>query len=624
MFKNLFSRQNLLPWVAALLVAAVLLVGLERAKPAGTAAENSLPYSELLLKAKSGDIVKVELKGAEARAWDQAGAEFRTHVPDKDPAFVTELVKANVAVNSLPLPEPSVIFAVFMSWGPAMLMIGMWVYFMRQNAAGRSGQGGSTFGKSRAKLQANAEVKTSFADVAGCDEAKEEVAELVDFLKDPGKFESLGGHIPRGVLLSGPPGTGKTLLAKAIAGEAQVPFFSLSGSDFVEMFVGVGAARVRDLFATAKKSAPCIVFIDEIDAVGRSRGAGHGGGNDEREQTLNQMLVEMDGFETGLGVIVVAATNRPEILDSALLRPGRFDRQVTVGLPDVRGREQILNVHLRKVPVSAEVSPAAVARGTPGFSGADLGNLVNEAALLAARAGRRTIGNAELDKAKDKILMGPERKSLRMSEQERSDTAYHEAGHAIVARLLPHTDPVHKVSIVPRGRALGVTVQLPETERYSLGKKRILDSIAVLFGGRVAEELFTGDITTGASNDYERATQLARNMVMRWGMSEVVGPLVVGESQPAVAGSPETLRKVDEEVRRILEEQYARVRDLLGKNAARMHAMRDALLEWETLDADQVEDIMCDRPARAPVPVVPVSAASRHEALVGPPEALPA
>ena len=615
-----------LPWLLglALIWAAFSLMLVEQ--PANGV---HLAYSELLGKVRSGEIKKVVIQGDSARSVDKRGTLYSTHVPGQGESLVTELVNANVTVDSKPVEPPSMLFSLFLAWGPTLLLVGVGVYAMRQRAqAGPGNQGGQggmfSFGKSRAKLLDQSKAVTTFADVAGCDEAKEEVTELVEFLKDPQKFESLGGKIPRGVLLAGPPGTGKTLLARAIAGEAKVPFFSISGSDFVEMFVGVGAARVRDLFEQAKKSAPCIIFIDEIDAVGRQRGGGSGGGSDEREQTLNQMLVEMDGFEAGLGVIVVAATNRPDILDSALLRPGRFDRQVMVSLPDVRGREQIMAVHLRKVPVGADVNPSVIARGTPGFSGAELANLVNEAALFAARASKRLIGMEEVEKAKDKILMGPEKKSMRMSEDERSDTAYHEAGHAVIAKLLKNTDPVHKVSIVPRGRALGVTLQLPEGDRYSLSKNRILDTIAVLFGGRVAEELFTGDITTGASNDYERATSLARNMVTRWGMSDVIGPMVVSDSENEAVfsgrgtrsegGSPFTMQKVDEEVRRILDTEYARAKRLLLENEPQMHSMRNALMKWETLDALQVEDIMngCEpRPPKTYTGHAPVTAPFR-------------
>jgi cell division protease FtsH len=480
------------------------------------------------------------------------------------------------------------------------------------------GKGGAfRFGKSKARMLDEANHPPTFADVAGCDEAKEEVKELVDFLKDPQKFQKLGGRIPRGVLLVGPPGTGKTLLAKAIAGEAKVPFFSISGSDFVEMFVGVGAARVRDMFEQAKKSAPCIIFIDEIDAVGRHRGAGLGGGNDEREQTLNQMLVEMDGFETNLGVIVMAATNRPDILDPALLRPGRFDRQVYVTLPDVRGREQILGVHMRKVPVGQDIRADILARGTPGFSGADLANLVNEAALFAARRNGRVVEMGDFEKAKDKIMMGPERKSMVMPEEERRNTAYHEAGHALVARLMPKTDPVHKVTVIPRGRALGVTMQLPEGDRYSMDKERMLSTISVLFGGRIAEEVFMNQMTTGASNDFERATAIARDMVMRYGMTDELGPMVYADNEGEVflgrsvtkttSMSEETMRKVDSVIRRIIDEQYTTARRLIEEHKDKMHAMAQALLEWETIDADQIDDIMSGKPPRAPKDWTPSS-----------------
>ena len=477
-----------------------------------------------------------------------------------------------------------------------------------------------SFGKSRARLLGEDQVSVTFADVAGVEEAKEEVVEIVDFLKDPAKFQRLGGKIPKGVLMVGSPGTGKTLLARAIAGEAKVPFFSISGSDFVEMFVGVGAARVRDMFENAKKHAPCIIFIDEIDAVGRQRGAGLGGGNDEREQTLNQMLVEMDGFESGQGVIVIAATNRPDVLDPALLRPGRFDRQVVVPLPDIRGREQILKVHMRKVPLSPNVDATILARGTPGFSGADLANLVNEAALFAARRNGRTVDMSDFEKAKDKIIMGAERRSMVMPEEERRNTAYHESGHAIVARLLPKTDPVHKVTIIPRGRALGVTMQLPETDRYSQDRERLMNMIAVLFGGRIAEELFMHQMTTGASNDFERATEIARRMVTQWGMSDELGPMVYGENEGEVFlgrsitthknVSETTLQKVDAEIRRIIDEQYKLARKLLEDNRDKVEAMAKALLEWETLDADQLDDIMAGKPPRPPKVIASTTAPS--------------
>jgi cell division protease FtsH len=470
--------------------------------------------------------------------------------------------------------------------------------------AGAKGNPQANFGKSRAKLKAPSTEDVTFADIAGCDEAKAEVAELVEFLRDPAKFQKLGGRIPKGVLLNGPPGTGKTMLAKAIAGEAKVPFFSIAGSDFVEMFVGVGASRVRDLFEQAKKNAPSIIFIDEIDAVGRKRGAGHGGGNDEREQTLNAMLVEMDGFDKDSGVIVIAATNRPDVLDKALMRPGRFDRQVYVALPDVRGREAILDVHMRKVPAGADVNIPVLARGTAGMSGADLGNLVNEAALFAARRGSRHVQMADFEDAKDKTLLGAERKSMVMPEEERRNTAYHEAGHAVLAELLDKTDPVHMVTIIPRGRALGITLQLPEGDRYSTDKERLENTIAVLFGGRVAEVLFMGQATTGASNDYERATQIARNMVTRWGYSDVLGPMVLAanETDPDAAQfvSPETLREVDHEIRGRLVEQYARATAMLGEHGDKVHAMAAALLEYETIDADQIGDIMASRTVRPP------------------------
>jgi cell division protease FtsH len=495
-----------------------------------------------------------------------------------------------------------------------LLLIGVWIFFMRQMQGG--GRGGAfSFGKSRARMLDESNNTITFTDVAGCEEAKEEVAELVEFLRDPSKFQKLGGRIPRGVLMVGNPGTGKTLLAKAIAGEAKVPFFSISGSDFVEMFVGVGAARVRDMFEQAKKHAPCIVFIDEIDAVGRQRGAGLGGGNDEREQTLNQLLVEMDGFETNSGVIVIAATNRPDVLDPALLRPGRFDRQVVVPLPDIRGREQILQVHMRKVPIAPDVKADIIARGTPGFSGADLANLVNEAALFAARASKRLVDMDDFERAKDKIIMGAERRSIVMPEHERKNTAYHESGHAVVARMLSRTDPVHKVTIIPRGRALGVTMQLPEQDRYSMDRETILQNIAVLFGGRIAEEIFMGQMTTGASNDFERATDLARNMVTRWGMSDELGPMVYGENEGEVFlgrsvtvhknVSETTMQKVDAEIRRIVDQQYQLARKIITDNRDKVEAMAAALLEWETLDADQIGDIMAGRPPRPPKPAAP-------------------
>jgi cell division protease FtsH len=574
----------------------------------------AIGYSDFLEEVRGKRVRSVTLQegpggSTEIRAKTNDDKELRTTATYLDRGLVGDLINNNVKFDVKPREEPSFLLSILASWGPILLLIGVWIYFMRQMQGGGKG-GAFSFGKSKARMLDEANNTTTFADVAGCDEAKEEVKELVDFLKDPQKFQKLGGRIPRGVLLVGPPGTGKTLLAKAIAGEAKVPFFSISGSDFVEMFVGVGAARVRDMFEQAKKSAPCIIFVDEIDAVGRHRGAGLGGGNDEREQTLNQMLVEMDGFETNLGVIVMAATNRPDILDPALLRPGRFDRQVYVTLPDVRGREQILNVHMRKVPLGQDVRADILARGTPGFSGADLANLVNESALFAARRNGRVVEMVDFEKAKDKIMMGSERKSMVMDEEERRNTAYHESGHALVSCLLPKTDPIHKVTIIPRGGALGVTMTLPEGDRYSTDKVRMESRIAMLFGGRIAEEVFMDQMTTGASSDFERATQMARDMVMRYGMSEALGPMVYAENEGEVFlgrsvtkttnMSEETMQRVDAEVRRIIDEQYAVARKLIEENKDKMHAMANALLEWETIDTDQVKDIMEGRPPRPP------------------------
>ncbi len=600
--------------VAVWLVIALVLFTVFKQFDRSVAASGQIGSSEFLDEVRTKRIKSVQIQegsggSTEIRARTFDDKELRTTATYLDRGLVGDLINNGVKFDVKPREEPSFLLSLLASWGPILLLIGVWIYFMRQMQGGGKG-GAFSFGKSKARMLDEANNTTTFADVAGCDEAKEEVKELVDFLKDPQKFQKLGGRIPRGVLLVGPPGTGKTLLAKAIAGEAKVPFFSISGSDFVEMFVGVGAARVRDMFEQAKKSAPCIIFIDEIDAVGRHRGAGLGGGNDEREQTLNQMLVEMDGFETNLGVIVMAATNRPDILDPALLRPGRFDRQVYVTLPDVRGREQILNVHMRKVPVGQDVRADILARGTPGFSGADLANLVNEAALFAARRNGRVVEMIDFERAKDKIMMGPERKSMVMPEEERRNTAYHEAGHALVARLLPKTDPVHKVTIIPRGRALGVTMQLPEGDRYSMDKLRMLSTISVLFGGRIAEEVFMNQMTTGASNDFERATALARDMVMRYGMSDELGPMVYAENEgevflgrsitKQVNMSEATMVKVDREVRRIIDEQYSVARKLIEDNKDKMHGMARALLEWETIDAEQIDDIMSDRPPRPP------------------------
>jgi cell division protease FtsH len=574
--------------------------------------EISMPYSQFMQAAKDGRVASVEIDGHVVRGKTQDGKEFNTYTPG-DLWMVNDLMKYNVKVEAKPEQQRSVLLEMFMSWFPMILLIGVWIFFMRQMQGGGKGGGPFSFGKSKARQLDESNNQTTFADVAGCDEAKEEVIELVEFLRDPGKFQKLGGRIPRGVLLVGPPGTGKTLLARAIAGEAKVPFFTISGSDFVEMFVGVGAARVRDMFETAKKNSPCIVFIDEIDAVGRSRGAGTGGGNDEREQTLNQLLVEMDGFEANSGVIVIAATNRADVLDKALMRPGRFDRQVMVGLPDIKGREQILLVHMRKVPIDPDVKADIIARGTPGFSGADLANLVNEAALFAARRNKRTVDMEDFEDAKDKIYMGPERKSMVMREEERRNTAYHESGHAVVAKLLPKADPVHKVTIMPRGWALGLTWQLPEFDRISNYKDKMLEEISILFGGRIAEEIFMHQMSTGASNDFDRATKLARDMVTRYGMSDVLGTMVyAGDSQDSFFGnmssktvSEATQQKVDAEIRRILDEQYAIARKLLETNKDKVEAMMTALMEYETIDADQINDIMAGLPVREPKPRQP-------------------
>jgi len=601
---NLF--KNMAIWI----VIGVVLMTVFNQFNSRQSPQNTLDYSAFLDEVKQGHIAKVVIQGRTLEATTVEGKKITSYAP-ADLWMVSDLLKNNVKVVAKPEEEQSFLMNIFVSWFPMLLLIGVWIFFMRQMQGG--GRGGAfSFGKSRARILDENSNTVTFADVAGCEEAKEEVAELVDFLRDPSKFQKLGGRIPRGVLMVGSPGTGKTLLARAIAGEAKVPFFSISGSDFVEMFVGVGAARVRDMFEQAKKAAPCIIFIDEIDAVGRQRGAGLGGGNDEREQTLNQLLVEMDGFEANQGIIVIAATNRPDVLDPALLRPGRFDRQVVVPLPDIRGREQILKVHMRKVPLAPDVDPTVLARGTPGFSGADLANLVNEAALFAARANKRLVDMEDFERAKDKIMMGAERRSMVMPEEERRNTAYHESGHAVVAKLLPKTDPVHKVTIIPRGRALGVTMQLPTEDRYSQDKERLLNTIAVLFGGRLAEEIFMHQMTTGASNDFQRATDLARRMVTQWGMSENLGPMVYGEEESEIFlgrsvtthknVSEATMQKVDAEIRRIIDEQYALARRLLEENRDKVEAMAKALLEWETIDAEQIDDIMAGRPPRPPKP----------------------
>ncbi len=605
MNNNLF--RNVAIWVV---IGLVLMTVFNQFNNKQTA-QNAVEYSQFIEEVKEGKISKVVMEGRTLKATTTDGKKVTSYAPP-DLWLVSDLLKSGVKIEAKPEEEPSMLMNIFISWFPMLLLIGVWIFFMRQmQGGGAKGGGPFSFGKSKARMMDQAQNTVTFADVAGCDEAKEEVQELVDFLKDPTKFQKLGGRIPRGVLMVGSPGTGKTLLAKAIAGEAKVPFFSISGSDFVEMFVGVGAARVRDMFEQAKKQSPCIIFIDEIDAVGRHRGAGLGGGNDEREQTLNQMLVEMDGFEGSQGVIVIAATNRPDILDPALLRPGRFDRQVVVPLPDIRGREEIIKVHMRKVPVAADIKADILARGTPGFSGADLANLVNEAALFAARQNKRLVDMEDFEKAKDKIMMGAERRSMVMSEDEKRNTAYHESGHAVVAKLLPKSDPVHKVTIIPRGRALGVTMQLPEQDRYAYDRGYLMDRIAVLFGGRVAEELFMNQMTTGASNDFERATSMARDMVTRYGMSDL-GPMVYGENEGEVflgrsvtthkALSEATMQQVDAEIRRIIDEQYALAKRLLDENRDKVEAMTQALLEWETIDADQINDIMAGKAPRPPQP----------------------
>ena len=570
--------------------------------------QTQVTYSQFMDDAKAGKVKRVDVQGRTLQVTPADGNKYSIISPG-DIWMVGDLMKFGVQVTGKADDEPNMLVSALYYLGPTLLIIGFWFFMMRQMQGGGKG-GAFSFGKSKARLIDENSNTVTFADVAGCDEAKEEVFELVDFLKDPQKFQKLGGRIPHGVLLVGPPGTGKTLLARAIAGEAKVPFFSISGSDFVEMFVGVGASRVRDMFENAKKNSPCIIFIDEIDAVGRHRGAGMGGGNDEREQTLNQMLVEMDGFESNSGVIVVAATNRSDVLDKALLRPGRFDRQVHVGLPDIRGREQILQVHMRKVPINPDVDAAVLARGTPGFSGADLANLVNESALFAARRNKRAVDMQDFEDAKDKIYMGPERKSAVMREEERRNTAYHESGHAVVAKVLPKADPVHKVTIMPRGMALGVTWQLPEFDRVNLYKDRMLEELAILFGGRAAEEVFLNSMSTGASNDFERATKMARDMVTRYGMSDSLGTMVyVDTESESIFGrnstktvSELTQQKVDFEIRTLIDSQYALARSILEQNRDKVEAMVAALLEWETIDAEQINDIMAGRPPRTPKP----------------------
>ena len=602
--------KNLLIWT----VIAVVIMSLFSGIGGKNQAIEKYNYSEFMQQVQTGQVEEVTISGREISGSLKSGQTFQTFSPETDnSALVGELLNSKVQISGKAPEKQSFLAQIFIHWFPFLLLIGVWIFFMRQMQGGSGGgRGAMSFGKSKAKMQTEDQVKVTFNDVAGVEEAKEEVKELVDFLKDPAKFQNLGGQIPRGVLMVGSPGTGKTLLARAIAGEAKVPFFTISGSDFVEMFVGVGASRVRDMFEQAKKHAPCIIFIDEIDAVGRHRGAGLGGGHDEREQTLNQLLVEMDGFEGNEGVIVIAATNRPDVLDPALLRPGRFDRQVTVPLPDIRGREQILKVHMKKTPLANDVKPKILARGTPGFSGADLANLVNEAALFAARASKKIVEMSDFEKAKDKILMGGERKSMVMSDDEKKLTAYHEAGHAIVGRLVPDHDPVYKVSIIPRGRALGVTMFLPEEDRYSNSKQRINSMIAALFGGRVAEEEIFGKdaVTTGASNDIERATALARNMVTKWGLSNKMGPLTYAEEEGEVflgktvskqkTVSNETASTIDSEIRKIVDDQYNRAKKLVKDNIDKMHTMAEALMKWETIDSKQIDDIMSGKKPSPP------------------------
>ncbi|MCW8194692.1 ATP-dependent zinc metalloprotease FtsH [Proteobacteria bacterium 005FR1] len=598
--------KNLILW---LIIAGVLLMVFQTFSPQPE--QQNLTYSEFIEELRSGRIDEVDIDQLEITGTRQDGTQFTTIRPPNlpDNTLLQDLEAQGVEYEGVEMKEPSLWQQLLVASFPILLIIAVFMFFMRQMQGGAGGRGGPmSFGKSKARLLGEDQIKTTFADVAGVDEAKEEVQELVEYLRDPSKFQRLGGRIPRGVLMAGQPGTGKTLLAKAIAGEAKVPFFSISGSDFVEMFVGVGASRVRDMFDQAKKQAPCIIFIDEIDAVGRHRGGGHGGGHDEREQTLNQLLVEMDGFEENDGVIVIAATNRPDVLDKALLRPGRFDRQVYVGLPDIRGREQILKVHMRKVPLDESVNPVVIARGTPGFSGAELANIVNEASLFAARANKRLVTMEDFEKARDKIMMGAERKTMVMSEKEKENTAYHEAGHAIVGRLVPEHDPIHKVTIIPRGRALGVTQFLPEEDKYSISKRALESQLCSLFGGRIAEEMTLGadGVTTGASNDIERATQMARNMVMKWGLSEKLGPLHYGEEEGAYPGvtaanySGATSKLIDEEIRRIIDSCYERAKQILTDNRDILEAMKNALMEYETIDAEQVSDLMARRPMRPP------------------------
>ncbi len=596
--------KNLILW----LVIAVVLMSVFQSFGPGENNGRAVDYTTFVKEVGQGQIQEAQFNNGEITFMRRGGgSRYVTYMPVYDQKLLDDLINQDVKVQGTPPEQQSLLGTIFISWFPMILLIGVWIFFMRQMQGG-GGKGAMSFGKSKARMMSEDQIKTTFNDVAGCDEAKEDVKELVDYLRDPSRFQKLGGKIPTGVLMVGPPGTGKTLLAKAIAGEAKVPFFTISGSDFVEMFVGVGASRVRDMFEQAKKASPCIIFIDEIDAVGRQRGAGVGGGHDEREQTLNQMLVEMDGFEGNEGIIVIAATNRPDVLDPALLRPGRFDRQVVVGLPDVRGREQILKVHMRKVPLANDVEPSLIARGTPGFSGADLANLVNEAALFAARGNKRNVSMVEFELAKDKIMMGAERRSMVMSEEIKESTAYHEAGHAVVGRLVPEHDPVYKVSIIPRGRALGVTMYLPEQDRVSMSKQHLESMISSLYGGRLAEELIYGKekVSTGASNDIERATEIARKMVTQWGFSEKLGPMLYAEDEGEVFlgrsvtqtkhMSDDTAKLIDDEVRQIIDRNYERARQIIMDNMDIMHAMKDALMKYETIDAGQIDDLMARKP----------------------------
>lgn len=599
--------KNLILW----LIIAVVLMSIFQSFVPNESNGHKIEYSNFLLAVNQDQIREVRINGREINIIRKDSSKFTTYIPIHDPKLLDILLAKNIKIIGVPPEEPSLLTSIFISWFPMLLLIGVWIFFMRQMQGG-GGKGTMPFGKSKARKLKEDQVKTTFLDVAGCDEAKEEISELVEYLREPKRFQKLGGKIPKGILMVGPPGTGKTLLAKAIAGEAKVPFFTISGSDFVEMFVGVGASRVRDMFDQAKKSAPCIIFIDEIDAVGRQRGAGLGGGHDEREQTLNQMLVEMDGFEGNEGIIIIAATNRPDVLDPALLRPGRFDRQVFVGLPDVKGREAILKVHMKRVPLSKDTDPSIIARGTPGFSGADLANLVNEAALFAARSNQKVVSMIEFEKAKDKILMGTERRSMVMTEAQKESTAYHEAGHAIIGRLVPEHDPVHKVTIIPRGQALGVTFFLPKNDTFSASKKKLESQISTLYGGRLAEEIIYGSeyVSTGASNDIKVATNIARNMITQWGFSKKLGPLLYAEEEGEIflgksMGktkniSNETSCLIDQEIKSLIEKNYQRAKNILRENIDILHTMKDALMKYETIDALQIDDLMARRNVRTP------------------------